>query len=99
MTAGQSKARLMAAGWRARVTARGPPASAAPRLPWMAPASRFSKNELTDDVTASQRSRAALTPPAYPEIRRPSPVRSRRPLNSSTASNAIVRKRMGCRKG
>ena len=61
--------------------------------------SRFSKNELTDDVTASQRSRAALTPPAYPETRRPSPVRSRKPLNSSTASRAMVRKRIGCRRG
>ena len=61
--------------------------------------SRFSKKVLTDDVTASQRSRAALTPPAYPETRRPSPARSRKPLNSSTASSAIVRKRIGCCKG
>lgn len=61
--------------------------------------SRFSKKELTDDVTASQRSRAALTPPAYPETRRPSPVRSRKPLNSSTESRAMVRKRIGCRRG
>ncbi len=61
--------------------------------------SRFSKKEPTDDVTASQRSRAALTPPAYPDTRRPSPVRSRNPLNSSTASRAMVRKRIGYRRG
>lgn len=60
---------------------------------------RFSTKELTDDIAASARSRAALTSPTYPEIRRPSPAKSRRPLNSITASSAIVRKRMGCRKG
>ena len=61
--------------------------------------SRFSKKELTDDVTASQRSRAALTSPAYPVIRRPKPTKSRRPLSSINASRATMRKRMGCRKG
>lgn len=60
---------------------------------------RFSTKELTDDIAASARSRAALTSPIYPDIRRPTPAESRRPLNSITASSAIVRKRMGCRRG
>ena len=60
---------------------------------------RFSTKELTDDTAASARSRAVLTSPKYPEIRRSNPAKSRRPLNSITASSAIVRKRMGCRKG
>ena len=60
---------------------------------------RFSTKELTDDIAASARSRATLTSPTYSEIRRPNPAKSRRPLNSITASSAIVRKRMGCREG
>ena len=70
-----------------------------PAASWDGRMIRFSKNELTDDIIASARSRAALTSPTYPEIRRPNPAKSRRPLNSITASSAIVRKRMGCRKG
>lgn len=61
--------------------------------------SRFSNKELTDDIAESQRPRAAVMSPAYPEIRRPTPTKSRKPLSSSNASRATVRKRMGCRKG
>ena len=70
-----------------------------PAASWDGRMIRFSTRELTDDTAASARSRAALTSPTYPEIRRSNPAKSRRPLNSKTASSAIVRKRMGCRKG
>ena len=70
-----------------------------PAASWDGPMIRFSTKELTDDIAASARSRAALTSPTYPEIRRPNPAKSCRLLNSITASSAIVRKRMGCRKG
>ena len=72
---------------------------AGPAASWDGRMIRFSTKELTDDIAASARSRAALTSPTYPESRRPNPAKSRRPLNSIIASSAIVRKRMGCRKG
>src|SRR5512138_2371000 len=56
--------------------------------------SRFSKKELTADVTESQCPRAALMSPAYPEIRRPNPTKSRKPLSSINASRATMRKRI-----
>jgi hypothetical protein len=72
---------------------------AGPAASWDGRMIRFSTKELTDDIAASARSRAALTSPTYPEIRRPNPAKSCRLLNSITESSAIVRKRMGCRKG
>jgi hypothetical protein len=59
---------------------------------------RFSKKELTDDIAASERSRAAMTSATYPEICRLTPTRPR-VLNSTTASSATPRNRMGCRNG
>ena len=43
---------------------------------WAGRMIRFSTKELTDDIAASARSLAALTSPAYPEIRRPTPAKS-----------------------
>jgi len=43
---------------------------------------RFSTKELTDDIAASARSRAALTSATYPEIRRPTPAKSFRPSSA-----------------
>jgi hypothetical protein len=60
---------------------------------------RFSTKELTDDIAASARWRAALTSATYPDICRPAPTKPRKVLNSMKTITAIARNRMGCRSG
>jgi hypothetical protein len=59
---------------------------------------RFWTKELSDDIAASVRWRAALTSATYPEICRLTPTKPRL-LNSTTASSATTRNRIGCRSG
>jgi len=60
---------------------------------------RLSKREPADDNAESTRWRAVLTSAKYPEICWPMVPEPRKTLNSTMASSAIVRNRIGCRSG